>query len=146
MILDKPSRILLTLVVIFSSLQLVLAQSPQEQISQLEKKRFAAMVDADEKTLQSVLSGQLSYTHSDGKVDDKAGYIASVMNGTMDYQEIVVLEEKVTLVHQTAVVSGKATVKAVRNGQPVNLLLRYTDVYVREKGKWQMLAWQSLKL
>lgn len=146
MIFDKPSRILLTLVVVFSSLQLVLAQSPQEQISQLEKKRFTAMVDADEKTLQSLLSDQLSYTHSDGKVDDKAGYIASVMNGTMDYQEIAVLEEKITVIQKTAVVSGKAKVRAVRNGQPLNLTLRYTDVYVRDQGKWHMLAWQSLKL
>ena len=46
----------------------------------------------------------------------------------------------------TAIVNGVCAVKITKNGETINMRLRYTDVYVRNGKQWQMVTWQSLRL
>ena len=44
----------------------------------------------------------------------------------------------------TAVLTGSADM--VLRGQPDTIRLRYTLVYAKRDGRWQMVAWQSTRL
>jgi ketosteroid isomerase-like protein len=122
------------------------AQTTEGQISQLERRRFEAQVKKDAAFLNEVLADNLLYTHSNGKVDTKASFIAAVESGTSSYKDVVLEEETVKVTGTTAVVSGVVRLQSIRDGNWIPLHLRYTDVYVKQKGKWQMVAWQSLRL
>lgn len=116
------------------------------EIEKLERQRFEAMTKRDAAFLEDVLSEQLAYTHSNGLVEDKQLHLENIRTGKLQYRSMQPEEMKVSLHRHTAVVTGIVGVTGVLNEKEFALRLRYTDVYVKEKGKWRLAAWQSLKL
>ena len=110
----------------------------EAEIRGLEDERFRAMVSADEAALQRLLSDQLVYTHSNASVDSKASLIESIRT-RRPYQKIESPEREVRLFGDTAVVSGQARIDLGTR----TLNARYTDVWVKGKDGWQIVAWQS---
>lgn len=114
----------------------------QSDLLQAEKKRFEVMVRKDSKMLASLLSDDLIYTHSSGVVDGKEKILASVDAGT--YSQIEILEQNPLSWQTTGVISGKARMVIHDANGDRTIVLRYTDVYRKEKGIWRLVAWQSL--
>jgi len=46
----------------------------------------------------------------------------------------------------TVVLTGIAQIKVVSNGTPNAFGVRFTDVYAKRDGRWQMVTWQSTRL
>jgi hypothetical protein len=44
------------------------------------------------------------------------------------------------------VLTGIARISVQSGGNALNFGVRFTDVYVRRNGNWQMVAWQSTRL
>lgn len=124
----------------------VASSADEKAVIETEKQRFAAQVSKNYAVLDQVLASDLVYTHSHGGTDSKRGYIQSIRDGKSKYDAIDALEQNVRIYGNTAVVNGICMVKATSNGEPINSRLRYTSVYVKTGGKWQMVAWQSLKV
>ena len=118
----------------------------EKAVIETEKQRFAAQVSKNYAVLNQVLASDLVYTHSHGGTDTKASFIQSLRDGKTAYQDIDALEQNVRIYGNTAVVNGICMVKVASNGETINSRLRYTSVYVKTGGKWQMVAWQSLKV
>lgn len=129
------------------SVHLLYAQSSDEKaLIATEKERFNAQITRDPNVLDKVLADDLIYTHSSGLVDSKQSFIQSIKEAKMVYEQINVEEQKVRIYGKIAVVNGVCTIKAINNGQPMNLKLRYTDAYKRNGKQWQLITWQSLRL
>ena len=79
-------------------------------------------------------------------MDTKASFMASLKAGSLKYESLDREEIKVTMFGDTALVTCKATVRLMSKGQPVTLVMRLLHVYVKEKGRWQMVAHQSTRL
>lgn len=125
-----------------------LAQNPAETIRQLEKRRFAAQETADAKTLNDVLADDLVYTHSNGNQDSKRSFIESLTSGRVRYRDVEISNDTVRFYGpDLAIVTGRMNATTVVEGKTnPPMRLRYTDVYARRKGRWQMVAWQSARL
>jgi ketosteroid isomerase-like protein len=121
----------------------------EKQVRQLERERVEALVRADIKALDRILSDDLTYTHSTGRVDTKASLIDSIKSGTQKYEAMDHTDISVRLFRDVAVMSGTSAVK-VRSGGPSAELrsfqIRFINVYVKQTGRWQMVAWQSTRL
>lgn len=118
----------------------------QKAVSDLERRRFDAQVKKDYVVLEQIMADDLIYTHSNGPVDNKTGYIQSIRDGKLTYDAIDVQEETIRVYGNTAVVNGVCLIRATSNGEIINTRIRYTDVYVRKSQQWQMVAYQSLRL
>jgi len=46
----------------------------------------------------------------------------------------------------TVVLTGTCQIKVTANGTPNAFGVRFTDVYARRGGRWQMVTWQSTRL
>lgn len=114
----------------------------EEAVKATEMQRFDAQVKKDFNALDALLSDDLVYTHSSGTTDSKTSYIQSIRDGKSVYEAIAPEEMKVRVYGKTAIINGICNIKM----PTANLRLKYTDVYVKRKGKWQMVAWQSLKM
>ena len=128
-----------------------LAASPaatkvEKAILDLETQRFKVMMEGDIKTLDSLLAPDLSYSHSSGWTQTKDEFIESIRTRELEYKEIKPDAMQVRVYGSTAVVTGRAQVRAKTKGQENAFELRFLDVYVKRKGKWQMVAWQSARL
>lgn len=122
------------------------APKPADAVKALELQRFEATVKNDLEALGKLLADDLTYTHSNGAVDTKAQYIEALKSGKVRYDKIEPGELQVRLYGNTAIINGEAKLSVVSEGQTKALSLRFTDVWARRAGRWQMVAWQSTRL
>lgn len=117
-----------------------------QMIVDLDRKRMQAMAAKDVAILQSVLADDLIYTHSSGRLDTKKSLIDAMVSGATVYTAIEPFEVKAQDLGDSVVLTGIAQIKVVSNGTPNAFGVRFTDVYTRRNGTWQMVTWQSTRL
>ncbi len=123
------------------------AQSPAAaEVEAAERRRFELMTSRDYKGLAGVLADDLVYTHSSAAVDDKAAYLESLTSGRVTYKTIAPRDLKVRVYGDTAIINGVADMTVDANGEALVNTLRFTDVWVKRSGTWQMVAWQSTRI
>lgn len=117
----------------------------RESLAATEKRRFKAMVEWDTVSLNQLLDDDLVYTHSNGLVENKRDFILSVWTEKIRYEAMELVEQKIVPKGNTAVITGIVKVKGKLKGKEFDVLLRYTDVYIKRK-QWKLVAWQSTKI
>ena len=116
-------------------------------LKQAELSRFKVMVAKDRAGLEAVLHTELVYFHSSGVADTKDSYIASIFSGKSNYQSIEAVELLTRVYGKIGINTGIVNiVNLSADGKETPLKLRFTDVFVFENGRWQMVSWQSTKL
>ena len=139
--------ILFQLLFIISGSSILLSQSKTEQhIAALEQRRFEAMTQQDIPFLKKVLTENVTYAHSNGLVENKTQHLENVRTGNITYEEMKVEKSDIRIYKKAAVVNGIINVKGLYKGHPFDVRLGFTDVYVKQKRKWKLAAWQSVKL
>ena len=117
------------------------------EIRELETQRFRAMERVDVATLNRILSDDLIYTHANGLQQTKAELIGVLGSGDMKYESITPGDDiRVRTYNQTAVVTGRASIKIKAHGEEQTFKLCYLDVFVKQDSRWQMVAWQSSRV
>ncbi|MBK9016377.1 MAG: nuclear transport factor 2 family protein [Saprospiraceae bacterium] len=118
----------------------------QLKIEALERQRFEAMTTKNLAFLRNVLADDLTYVHSNGLLENKEQHLANISSGKLVYSTMLPEEIKVRVHGKSAVITGIVKVTGILNEKPFDIRLRYTDFYIKEKGKWRLTAWQSLRL
>jgi len=123
------------------------AGKEHQQVLQIEKDRFAAMVKVDEAALNRVLADDLAYIHSNAVLQTKNEFIADLKKGTIKYVSIMPSEpdQKVRVYGSVAVVNGVAAVNVIDHGNDLKFKIRYTVVQANRNGAWQTVSWESTK-
>jgi ketosteroid isomerase-like protein len=112
----------------------------------LDRKRMRAMAAKDVETLENLLADDLVYTHSSARLDTKKSLIRAMVSGATVYTSVEPSDVKAQDLGDTVVLTGIAQIKVVSNGTPNAFGVRFTDVYTRRDGRWQMVSWQSTRL
>ena len=117
--------------------------SDQDAIRKLEDRRYQAMCEGDIATLEKLLADSLVYTHSYGGADSKASYLAGVRSKRWQYRKVERPVEDIQVLGDCALVTGHVRIDLIADGAPKMLESRFTNVWIRRGGAWQMVAWQS---
>jgi ketosteroid isomerase-like protein len=115
-------------------------------IIEIDKKRMQAMAEKDIATLEKVLGDDLIYCHSSARLDTKKSLIGNMQSGATIYTSVVPSDVQSQDFGDTVVLTGTCQIKVVSNGAPNAFGVRFTDVYTKRNGQWQMVTWQSTKL
>ncbi|WPP51470.1 nuclear transport factor 2 family protein [Catalinimonas niigatensis] len=119
----------------------------EDEVLDMEKSRFQAMINEDFDFLEKLIDDQLVYIHSNGNIDSKASFINAIREGKTSYDDIKLEESKVRIYDKTAIINGLCVFHQKNpDGSPRQTRLRYTNVYVKQKGNWKMVSWQSYKM
>ena len=102
-----------------------------------------AVIQRDEAALQRVLAEDLTYSHANGRTQNKAEYIAAILKGPGRYESFTEADTQVRVYGGTAVLTGYVDVKMA--GRDL-YRVRTLEVYVLNNGRWQMAAKQSARL
>jgi ketosteroid isomerase-like protein len=122
------------------------SQSEAEAVKAAELRRFEVTTGKDYKALATLLGDDLVYTHSSAAVDSKASYLESLTSGRVTYKVIKPTDLQVRVFGDLAIIHGVAAMNVDANGQALVNTLRFTDVWARRDGRWQMIAWQSTRM
>ncbi|MFV0524501.1 MAG: nuclear transport factor 2 family protein [Acidimicrobiales bacterium] len=116
----------------------------QATITGLEQRRWDAQIAADLEALDELYGDGLRYTHSNGLVDTKASYLKAIADGTFDYRSEDRTDVEITVVDDTAVVTGRARFLVIVGGsREADLDSRYCTVWIRSGGSWRCWCYQS---
>jgi len=119
----------------------------EEEVRELDSHRFDVLIRQDFNELERILADDLTYTHSIGWLENKAQYLETVRSGRLVYRAIEPTEDvKARVYGDTAVTTGRAAIKVGSADAPTSLDVRYTTVYVKRDGRWQMVAWHATRL
>ena len=121
-------------------------RSDQEILIELEKNWDAAVRRRDVAFLQTVLADEFMVTYAEGVRADKAKElkVAAEFNQKIDSST---LDEFVVKIYgDTAVVWFTQHLVGPKEGQPLALTFRYTDVWVMRDGRWQCVASHATKV
>ncbi|MDX2283423.1 MAG: nuclear transport factor 2 family protein [Bacteroidia bacterium] len=135
------------------SLVLLLAscasQPPADRSASLlafEQARIAATKNSDVQALQSMLAEDVVWVHSNGKVDDKAAYLADFQAQTTSYTAAEAKASRVRFYGEIGIVTGDARFAGVSHGEPFDFQARYTAVYRWQGSTWQAISWQTTRI
>jgi len=107
-----------------------------------------AMLTADESLLKSILSEELVYGHSGGKVQNKAEFIAEIRSGDpFVYLKIETLEQTIQLAGDVAIVRHIFTAETKNvSGEPGSLRVGNMMIWKLDDGNLKLLARQAYRL
>ena len=118
----------------------------EEQIRNAEKGWSAAVVAGDHAALDHMYGDRLVYTHSTGIVENKSEYMARLRSGKQKYDAIDFDSMSIHTYGDAAVSACKARMRGASNGKPFNDTLLLTHVWVKQNGRWQLVAHQTTKV
>lgn len=111
-----------------------------------DKARIAAMVAGDGAALAGLMSDQLRFVHSDGRVESKADYVKNLMAGDTQYADAKTSQlETMQVDPDVVVVLGLQEMRKRLGTEWSEVKLRYLAVWRNETGVWRMIAWQSAR-
>ncbi len=114
-------------------------------VARAERDRFRAQIARDTAALRNLLDDDLVYVHSNGMIETKAHFIATVASGRIEYDSLIPVRMTHRLHGTTAI--GNGVVRAVGriNGQIFSVDLLVTTVLLQRNGRWRLVSWQSTR-
>ncbi|MEO6246851.1 MAG: nuclear transport factor 2 family protein [Opitutaceae bacterium] len=122
------------------------AELPVLAALRADKARQAAMMAGDAAKLGNLLSDQLRFVHSDGRVESKADYAKNLLAGDTAYADVKTSAiEMMQVTPDSVVILGVQTMRKRLGPDWSDVTLRYLSVWRNEAGAWRMIAWQSAR-
>lgn len=118
------------------------AASPEDGVREAAAAWRKAVIAKDEAALHRLCAGDLTYTHANGRTQDKAEYIAAVVK-TGRYESFAEEDTKIRVYGNAAILTGYVDVKMI-GAEPYRV--RTIEVYVNHGGQWQLTAKQSARI
>ena len=117
----------------------------EQALIDIEYQWANAYVSGDAEKLASILSRDYVQTNTRARVTDKKEEVSDLRKGTFRYQKFETTQMKVQLYGDAAVVTGLITAKGTdkASGKTVEGHMRMTDTFIRQDGKWQVVASQT---
>ena len=116
-----------------------------DTVIELDRKRMTAMAQKDIATLNELIADDLVYTHSSARLDTKQSLIGNMESGSTVYTSVVPSDVKAQDLGDSVVLTGTCRISVNSGGNAMSFGVRFTDVYARRNGKWQMVTWQSTR-
>ncbi len=103
-----------------------------------------AYLKKDKAALELLTTAQLTYSHSDGRVEDKAKFIEGVMNRKATVKSLEYPDLTVQIVGNTAIVRHLWVSESELDGKVTNTKIGVMQV-LQKDGGWKLLARSSFR-
>jgi ketosteroid isomerase-like protein len=104
------------------------------------------LLEADKVKLEQVASAQISYGHSDGRVETKEQFINGVMTRKQVVKSLAFPELKVAVVGNAAIARHIYLAESEREGKATTTKIGALQVWQKQDGGWKLLARQGFRL
>lgn len=114
--------------------------SAQQSLLDAESLRFQSQIKADAAELDREIADEATYSHSSGLLQTKTEYLHGFVVGSMHYRSLVPSQRMARIYGDIGVTNG---ILAQDMGPDRQSVARYTGVYIKRDGRWQLLAWHT---
>ena len=124
------------------------ASADEDAVAKNVEAFRAAQFAANAEALASLCATELSYSHSDGRVEDKATFIANATSGKSKFVSLKYEDPKIHVVGNAAIVRfhwlGEA--EAVADGKKSATNLHILMNWQKQDAEWKLLSRSATKL
>jgi hypothetical protein len=147
--IDRRQLLLPALAVGIVGIVPALAASPEEeQVAKAVEAFRLAQINADAKTLDALCAAELSYSHSDARVEDKATFIANATDGKSKFLSLEYRDPQIRVVGPAAIVRFHwvSEIESTADGKKTNINLHVLMNWQKQGTDWKLLSRASTKL
>jgi ketosteroid isomerase-like protein len=105
-----------------------------------------AILEADKARLDQVSAAQISYGHSDGRVETKEQFINGVLTRKQTVKSLAFPELKVAVVGDAAIARHIYLAESELDGKQTTTKIGALQVWQKQNGSWKLLARQGFRL
>ena len=110
-------------------------------LAELQQALAKAWVSADRGTIDRIIAPDWRSTGPDGRMTDRAGVLADVFETRRHRIHRVEIDDVAARVFgDAAVVTGRTHGVGEVDGTAYDVVIRFTDTFVRREGRWQAVA------
>jgi ketosteroid isomerase-like protein len=122
----------------------VVAETPSNEsaaVLQAERDGCVAYLRGDADKIANFLTGDYTLTNSKGEVTTAADDVEDARSGRVHYDVFENYDMKVRVYDDhSAIVTGKTKVKGNAQGKPIDIIVQFTDTFVKQSGRWRLAA------
>jgi hypothetical protein len=122
------------------------ATGDDEAVKQAVDALRKAILTQDKAKLETLTADQLSYSHSDARVEDKAKFIDGVMTRKAVVKSIDFPDITVAIVGNNAIVRHLWVSESELDGKVTNTKIGVLQVWQKQDSGWKLLARASFRL
>ena len=124
------------------------ASADEEAVAKNVEAFRAAQFAADAEALDALCAAELSYSHSDGRVEDKPTFVANATSGKSKFLSLEYQDTKIRVVGPAAIVRFHwvGEQQAVADGKKSNTNLHILMNWQKQGADWKLLSRASTKL
>ena len=142
---------LLSLVVVFFTLltgvQTASAQSGDEAaVAQAVESLRKAMFARDSKQFEALISENVSYGHSAGRIENKKEFITAALANKSVMKSLAFTDQTVKVTGNSAVVRNTYNAESELDGKTNTTKIGVLLVWAKEAGTWRLYARQAYRL
>ena len=131
---------------LFAQTPAVSRKDAEQELKQIENSWTDAQKSKNVEKLREILADDWVGLGWDGATSDKAHALAELKSASNSLDGIEMRTMTVRIFGNTAVVTGSDTEKSTEHGKDSSGKYLWTDVFVRQQGRWRAVASQSARL
>jgi ketosteroid isomerase-like protein len=128
----------------FVCIAAVVAQTPTDEsaaVLQAEHDGCVAYLRGDAETIAIFLTDDYTLTDSKGKISTAADDIEDARSSRVHYDVFENYDMKARIYGgHTAIVTGKTKLKGNVQGKPIDIVVQFTDTFVKQSDRWRLAA------
>ena len=131
---------------LFSSSSVGAQGGDEAAVTQSVETLRKALLEPDKAKLAQVASDQISYGHSDGRVETKEQFINGVMTRKQVVKSLTFPDLKLSVVGNAAIVRHIYLSESELDGKATTTRIGALQVWQKQDGAWKLLARQGFRL
>ena len=121
-------------------------QADIKLIRQMEEDRVQAGVRKDVEAISAATTEDYLQIDFDGKVLNRSAVLRRIKSSEIQLRSNSLDDMLVRIFGDTAVVTARSTPKGTMNGKDFGGPIRYSRVYVKRDGRWQVVMFQMTRI
>ena len=130
------------LIVPFISLQ----AGDEDDVLRAEHELARCYQNSDAACIEQGVMEDYILINSRGKISTRADDLAEAKKGDPKYEIFENHDMKARVHGDSAFVTGVTHTKGISGGQPFDAEFRFTDTFVKDRGRWRLFAGQAMKI
>jgi ABC-type phosphate/phosphonate transport system substrate-binding protein len=142
----KLMTLLSMAIVLLSCSQKSTSDDAKQEVEIAHEKRRTATLDGNWEAVASMMTDDLTFTHANAVVENKAQFIDALKSKRLQYKTLADDNVKVRVHDITGVVSGICHIVVDASGTLIDLRVEFTELWVKKDNKWMMLLWHATEV
>lgn len=112
----------------------------------MEHQAIDSVLKGDTARLKKLLADDFMGIGPNGRIKTKTELLDWAESRKFIYDSIKTSDIRVRVYGKTAVVTGTLEIKAHRDQKDIYVHVRYTRVWIKEQGRWQVVSFQATRI